>query len=129
MMDTPKAFGEKFFLRNDNGAQLSFQGRMFAESTYFDEQTSTLTRIRLYVADNGDHVYSIVSGAGAGKSRRFYEVTPGREICRISDGVHSLTVPTDMLFASVFGLCGIDPERAEELRPSFEENLPLAAAK
>ncbi|MDR2077238.1 MAG: hypothetical protein LBP61_09985 [Desulfovibrio sp.] len=128
-MDTANAFAEKIFLRSDNGAQLSFQGRMFAESTYFDEQTSSLTRIRLYLTDSGGHVYSIVSGAGAEKSRRFYEVRPGRETCRINDGVHDLTVPTDMLFASVFGLCGIDPARAEELRPSFEENLPLAAAE
>jgi hypothetical protein len=128
-MDTPKTFGEEILLRNDNGAQLSFRGRMFAESTYFDEQTSTLTRIRLYSSDNGGHVYSIVSGAGSGKSRRFYEVSPGREVCRISDGLHHLTVSTDMLFASVFGLCGIDPDRAEELRPAFEENLPLAAAE
>jgi hypothetical protein len=102
---------------------------MFAESSYFDEQSATLTRIRLYVSDTGGHVYSIVSGAGSGKSRRFYEVAPGREVCRISDGLHSLTVSTDMLFASVFGLCGIDPDRAEELRPTFEENLPLAAAE
>jgi hypothetical protein len=128
-MGTPAAFTEKLFLRNDNGAELSFRGRMFAESTYFDEQTSTLTRIRLYAADTGGHVYSIVSGAGEKKSRRFYEVTPGKETCRISDGTHALTVPTDMLFASVFGLCGIDPGRAGDLRSSFEENLPLAAAE
>jgi hypothetical protein len=128
-MDTPNAFAEKVFLHNDNGSQLSFQGRMFAESTYFDEQTSTLTRIRLYVTDNGRHVYSIVSGAGAEKSRRYYEVVPGEESCEISDGVHSLCVPTEMLFASVFGLCGIDPDRAEELRPSFEENLPMVSGE
>lgn len=126
-MDNNNAFTEKIFLHNDNGSKLYFRGRMFSESSYFDEQTSTLTRVRLYATDNGRHVYSIVSGAGAEKSRRYYVVVPGAETCQISDGIHTLTVPTDMLFASVFGLCGIDPERAEELRPSFEENLRLAA--
>ncbi|MDR2162289.1 MAG: hypothetical protein LBO77_09160 [Desulfovibrio sp.] len=128
-MDTTHSFVEKVVLRSDNGSQLQFQGKMFAESSYFDEQTARLTRIRLYVADNGRHVYSIVSGSGEKKNRRHYEVLPGRDSCRISDGVQTLTVPTDMLFASVFGLCGIDPARAEELRPSFEENLRLAAGE
>ena len=126
-MDATNSLAEKILLQNDNGSKLYFRGRMFSESSYFDEQTSTLTRIRLYAIDNGRHVYSIICGAGAAKSRRYYVVTPGKELCQISDGIHSLTVPTEMLFAAVFGLCGIDPEHAEEFRPSFEENLHLAA--
>ncbi len=126
-MDKTNAFAEKIFLHNDNGSKLYFRGRMFSESSYFDELTATLTRVRLYATDNGRHVYSIVSGSGADKSRRYYVVAPGTDTCQISDGIHTLTLPTEMLFSAVFGLCGIDPERAEELRPSFEENLRLAA--
>ena len=126
-MDKTSIFAEKVFLHSDNGSKLYFKGRMFSESSYFDEQTSTLTRVRLYATDDGRHVYSIISGDGAEKSRRYYVVTPGMETCQIGDGIHSLTVPTEMLFAAVFGLCGIDPELAEDMRPSFEENLRLAA--
>jgi hypothetical protein len=32
-------------------------------------------------------------------------------------------LPLDLLFASVFGLCGIDPERADDFKSDFEENL------
>lgn len=120
------AFAEKIVLRNDNGKELAFTGRMFSESSYYDEQTSTLTRMRLYATDDGRHVYSIVSGAGAEKSRRNYIVRPGRDMCEISDGTNpSMVLPTELLFSAVFGLCGIDSDRAEELRPALKETLRL----
>lgn len=115
--------GEKVTLRSDNGATIVFQGYVYSETSFFDEETSTLTRLRLFITDEGKHVYSVVSGAGAGKTRRHYIMVPGEELCEISDGILSITVPTEMLFASVFGLCGIDPSRAEELRPAFEETM------
>ncbi len=127
MNKTIQAFAEKVLLRSDNGSELRFQGRMFSETSSFDEETSSLIRLRLYTDEEGRLVYSIVSGTGAKRSRRHYVVTPGQDMCRISDGISTLNVPTDMLFASVFGLCGIDAECAEELRPSFEENLRLVA--
>ncbi len=120
------ALTEKVFLRSDNGAELYFQGRIFSESSYYDDETATLTRMRLFVADNGSQVYSIVSGSRTNKTRRHYVVTTDGDMCRMSDGIQILTLPVEMLFAAVFGLCGIDPDRAEELRPAFEENLRLA---
>ena len=128
MIKTATALAEKVLLRGDNGAELEFKGRIFSESSYYDEETSTLTRLRLFMDEDGRHVYSIISGSGANKNRRFYIVVPGKDVCEISDGIHTLTVPIDMLFAAVFGLCGIDPSRADELRPSFEEGLSLATA-
>ncbi len=119
--------GERVVLRSDNGAEIEFRGYVYSETSYFDEETSTLTRLRLFLADGGKHVYSIISGSGVGKIRRHYIMTPGEEFCDISDGRNRLTVPTEMLFASVFGLCGIDPSRAEELRPIFEESLRRAS--
>ncbi len=117
------AFEEIIALASDNGAAISFRGRMFSESAYFDDETSTLTRLRLFSCEDGSHVYSIVSGAGAQKSRRHYIVSRSGEMCQVSDGRHTISMPIEMLFASVFGLCGIDPARAEELRPSIEEAL------
>lgn len=123
----PGALTEKMFLRSDNGTELYFRGQLYSESSYYDEETATLTRLRLFITDNGEQVYSIVSGSGAGKTRRHYLVAPEGDLYRISNGVHSLTLSLDMLFASVFGLCGIDPDRAEELKPAFEENLRMLA--
>ena len=37
-----------------------------------------------------------------------------------------MTLPVDLLFTSVFGLCGIDPALAEDLRPVLEEALYAA---
>ncbi len=116
-------FSESVVLQGDNGAKLSFRGRLFSESSYYDEDSSGITRLRLYVTDDGAHVYSIVSGDGESRSRRNYTVRPHGDMCSMSDGRQSLTVPVDLLFASVFGLCGIDPSLAEELRPAFEEAL------
>ena len=120
-----EALTEKIFLRSDNGAELYFRGQLYSESSYYDEETATLTRLRLFVTDTGEQVYSIVSGSGTKKNRRHYLVSAMGQRCRVSDGVQTLILPVEMLFAAVFGLCGIDPDRAEELRPSFEENLRM----
>lgn len=121
----PGAVTEKFFLRSDNGAELYFNGQLYSESSYYDEETATLTRLRLFITDTGEQVYSIVSGSGTDKNRRHYLVSVIDKRCRVSDGIQTLMLPIDMLFAAVFGLCGIDPNRAEELRPAFEENLRM----
>ena len=117
---TTGALTEKIFLRSDNGAELYFCGQLYSESSYYDEETATLTRLRLFITDTGEQVYSIVSGSGTQKHRRHYLVSAMGQRCRVSDGVQTLVLPVEMLFAAVFGLCGIDPERAEELRPAFE---------
>lgn len=122
---TTGALTEKIFLRSDNGAELYFCGQLYSESSYYDEEAATLTRLRLFITDTGEQVYSIVSGSGTQKHRRHYLVSAMGQRCRVSDGVQTLVLPVEMLFAAVFGLCGIDPERAEELRPAFEENLRM----
>lgn len=119
------AYTEKMFLRSDNGAELYFRGKLYSEISYYDEESATLTRLRLFVTESGEQVYSIVSGSGAEKTRRHYIVAQEGEFYRISNGIQTLTLPLELLFAAVFGLCGIDPDRAEELKPGFEENLRM----
>jgi hypothetical protein len=123
------AFTEKIFLRSDNGAELSFCGRLYSESSYYDEESGRMTRWRLFLTDKGEQVYSIVSSAGAQKERRHYIVTRDGDRYRFSNGVQTLSVELETLFAAVFGLCGIDPGRAEELKPAFEENLRMIAGE
>jgi len=120
-----KVHFEPISLTNDNGIEFTFSGRLFSESSYYDEDSMTLTRLRLYLSDQNEQVYSIVSGAGQEKTRRYYVVAQEGELYRISNGAHTLRLPLDLLFASVFGLCGIDPNRAEELKPDFEESLRM----
>ena len=120
-----KVHFEQITLNSDNGVDLQFNGRLFSESSYYDEDSATLTRLRLYLTDSNEQVYSIVSGTGREKTRRHYVVAQEGDLYRISNGVQTLRLPLDILFASVFGLCGIDPDRAEELKPEFEESLRM----
>lgn len=114
---------EEHLLCNDNGTEFRFKGKLFSESSYFDEEISTMTRLRLYVTADSLLVYSIISVAGREKQRRYYTVRVKGESCTMSDGRQTLVLPLDMLFTSVFGLCGIEPTRAEKLRPVIEETL------
>ncbi len=113
-------------LHSDNGASLHFKGRLFSESTCFDDATGALVRLRLFSMQGGGQVYSIITTAGSQKHRRYYVMRPIGELCEVSDGVQTITLPVEMLFNAVFGLCGIDPSQAESLRPSFEESLKSA---
>lgn len=113
-------------LHSDNGASLHFKGRLFSESTCFDDTSGTLIRLRLFSMHGGGQVYSIITTSDTQKNRRYYTMRPVGELCEISDGVQTLTLPVEMLFNSVFGLCGIDPSQAENLRSSFEESLKFA---
>lgn len=113
----------KISLHSDNGAELTFRGRLFSESSHYDEESGVLTRLRLFETDKGEHIYSIISGDGATKTRRHYIIAPEGDLYRISDGIQTLMLPLDLLFTAVLGLCGIDGEKAEELKPVFEENL------
>ncbi len=119
------SYTESIFLRSDNGAELYFRGQLYSESSYLDEERGVLTRLRLFVTDNNEQVFSIISGTGGEKQRRHYIVAPEGEFYRISDGVQTLRLPLEALFAAVFGLCGIDPARAEDLKPAFEESLRM----
>lgn len=118
-----KPSGESFTLYNDNGHELTFSGVIASESSYFDEETCCLTKLRLYVTDDSALVYSIVSGAGDKKLRRFYVIKTDGTLCTMNDGATSIVIPVDMLFTAVFGLCGIAPDRADEIIPVLEKTL------
>lgn len=128
MVETSKSYWESVVLHSDNGRSLHFEGRLFSESSFYDNATKTLTRLRLFAMEDGAQVYSVVSSQGNQKSRRHYILRPHLDVCEISDGAQTLTVPIEMLFASVFGLCGIDPSLAETLRTSFDDTLFAANA-
>lgn len=114
---------DKISLQSDNGSELSFNGRLVSERSLYDEDSGMLTRLRLFATEKNEHVYSIVSGSGANKTRRHYLIALEGEFYRMSDGIQTLLLPPEQLFAAVFGLCGIDPQKAQELIPDFESNL------
>ncbi len=117
---------EEHILHNDAGVEVRFQGKLFSESSYFDEDQGTLTRLKLYVTNDGRQVYSVVSGSNAAKWRRVYVLQVTDDLCHISNGLQEITLRVDMLLAVVFGLCGVEAAQADTLRAFLEDTLKAA---
>lgn len=117
---------EKFVLRNDEGAEFSFRGKIFSETSFYDDDQGSLTRLKLFITDDNRQVYSIVSGTQAAKSRRVYTMTFEGDLCRLGNGLQEITLPVDMLLTVVFGLCGIDPAQGDTVRAFIEDTRKTA---
>lgn len=116
---------ENVNLKHDNGPDLAFSGRLFSECSWYDEDNGVLTRQKLYVTDNNEHVYYIVSGAGASRSRRAYRVSVLGDRCVIHNGATEMTLQFDMLMLAVRGLCGLEADATPTLA-MVEETLKAA---
>ncbi len=118
---------ETISLKHDNGADMQFHGRLFAESSWYDEETETLTRQKLYVTDNNEQVYYIVRGNGPERSRNAYKLAVQGDHCIIQNGATEMVLAFDMLMLAVRGLCGLDAEATPSLC-MVEEMLKAANA-
>jgi len=116
---------EHVTLQLDNGAQMTFSGRQFAGGSWYDEETGELTRQNLYVTEENEHIYSIVTGAGNARSRRAYRVSLQGEQCTINDGRNEMNVDLEMLMLAVRALTGLDKDAAPALE-MVEETLRAA---
>lgn len=115
---------EEILLKNDVGADFIFQGRLYSESSFFDEETGVMTRQRLYVTDQNKQVYSVFTSNGTLKDRRAYMLDVDGDMCRINNGLFDVTVPLDLLMVAVRGLCGIgEKSQGVEFLDTLEETL------
>ena len=126
-MDTTGRAMEDVCLKHDNGADIVFRGRLFAESSWFDEENSTLTRQKLYVTDQHEQVYYIVSGSGSARTRRAYKLSVMGDHCIIHNGATEMVLQFEMLMLAVRGLCGLDANATPSLS-MVEEMLKAANA-
>lgn len=118
---------EEITLKNDVGGDITFMGRLYSESSYYDEETSVVTRQRLYVTDQNQQVYSIVASNGTNKDRRVYKLHMDGEMCRINNGLFDISVQLDLLLTAVKGLCGVkNLAQSEEFLQTLEESLRAA---
>ncbi len=106
---------ENVCLKHDNGSDITFRGRLFAESSWFDEESSTLTRQKLYVTDNHEQVYYIVRGNGPERSRHAYKLAVKGDHCIIQNGATEMVLEFDMLMLAVRQLCGLDADATPSL--------------
>ncbi len=117
---------EDICLKHDNGPDIQFRGRLFAESSWYDEEHGTLTRQKLYVAENNDQVYYIVRGAGQQRARSAYRVSVQGDMCIIRNGATEMALQFDMLMLAVRGLCGLKDAEATPSLEMVEEMLKAA---
>ena len=115
----------RFSLNLDNGAVMEFSGRPFAGGSWYDEETGTLTRQKLYITESGEHVYSIITGQGQRRSRRAYRVSLAGESCTSCDGRTTMALNLEMLMLAVRTLAGM--ERADDLTLDMVEETLRAA--
>lgn len=109
----------------DNGTMMNFTGRVFAESSWYDEDTAVLTQQKLYITDKYEQVYSVVSGSGKQRSRRAYKIVMQGDICHVTNGATQMSLPLDLLMLSVRSLCGLDGDAVPSLE-LVEETLRAA---
>lgn len=122
----PKSM-EDICLKHDNGDDMRFQGRLFSECSSFDEDSGSLVRQQLYVMENGEKVYYIVRGHGAGRTRHAYRLTAQDDYCVINNGKTEITLQFDLLVLAVSALCGLR-DGATPSREIVEEMLKAVNA-
>lgn len=116
---------EQVCLKHDNGADITFQGRLFSECSWYDEESGVLTRQKLYVTEQNEQVYYIVSGSGPERSRRAYRLSVMGDRCIIHNGAAEMVLQFDMLMLAVRGLCGLEADATPTLA-MVEEMLKAA---
>ncbi|MCL1986043.1 MAG: hypothetical protein FWG59_06325 [Betaproteobacteria bacterium] len=116
---------EDVSLKHDNGADIFFRGRLFAECSWYDEESGTLTRQKLYVTDTNEHIYYLVRHSGEERQRRAYRLSVLGDRCVIRNGNAEMVLQFDMLMLAVRSLCGMgaDAESAVEM---VEQTLKAA---
>lgn len=116
---------EELSLRNDGGADITFKGRLFSECSWYDEEAGVLTRQKLFITDNNEQVYYIVTACGTVRSRRAYRLRLEGDQCVIHNGNSEMVVQLELLMLAVRSLCGFDAA-GDHLLASIEETLKAA---
>ena len=93
-------------LRLENGTEMSFRGRLFAEAMWHDGDTETTTHHRLYATETGEHVYALMKSCGRRRACRAYRVSTRGNRCTVWDGRDAAVLPLQALTAAIRLLCG-----------------------
>jgi hypothetical protein len=125
MAETGRIGMEDVSLKHDNGPDIFFRGRLFAECSWYDEEQGTLTRQKLYVTDTHEHIYYMVSHSGDERKRRAYRLSVLGDRCVIHNGNTEMVLQFDMLMLAVRGLCGLNAEAAPAIE-IVEQTLKAA---
>lgn len=105
---------ETIVLDDDKAGPVEFRGHLYAQTSFYDEDTGVLTQQKLYATEEGDQAFSIVSSDGSAKNRRAYVVRREGELCHIQCGERTVSIPYDslMLFTQVLWDIDLDAHSA-----------------
>lgn len=116
---------EAVTLQLDNGSSMVFSGHLYAGGSWYDDESSMLTKQSLYVTSENDHVYSVTTRQGHTRSRRAYRVGMEGDNCTINDGRQEMTIELEMLLLAVSRLAGLDKD-VSALMEDVEDTLRAA---
>ena len=125
MAGTERRSMEEVTLQRDNGPEVFFRGRLFAECSWYDDEQSALTRQKLYVTDSNEHIYHLATHSGEDRLRRAYRLSVLGDRCVIHNGNTEMVLRFDMLMLAVRSLCGLNADAVPPL-DMVEETLKAA---
>jgi len=99
---------ETITLEDDKAGEVTFRGHLYAQTSFYDEDTGVLTQQKLYATEDGHQAFSIVSSDGNAKHRRAYVVRREGELCHIQCGERTVSIPYDSLMLFTHILWDID---------------------
>lgn len=101
-------------LKNDIGPDITFTGSLYAETSFFEDDSETLTRQNLYRTTDGPHAISITSMDEQKRFRRAYLVDRTDDSCTLINGDTEIPMPIELLMTLTRALCSIDRAKQQE---------------
>ncbi len=98
-------------LENDNGGSITFKGVLYAQTSFFEENTGVLTKQELYSTEEGHQAFALISTDGDLKRKSAYIVRRRGEMCVMDNGSQTMSLPYDWLMMFTQALWDIDLER------------------
>lgn len=95
-------------LDNDGGASISFRGALYAQTSFFEENTGVLTKQELYTTEDGDQAFAIIASDGDSKQKSAYLVKRQGDTCVMSNGEQEMSLPYEWLMMYTQALWDID---------------------
>ena len=99
---------ENISLKQDNGSDLNFRGRLFSECSWFEENVNELVKQKLYITEENDQIYYVVRSQGEKKTRHCYRYSVDGETCLVKNGSNTVALPFDQLMLAVQGMIGAE---------------------
>lgn len=118
---------ESVTLANDGKTDFCFTGRLFSECSWFDEESQTMTRQKLFITEKNEQVYYIMTACHGQRSHRAYGLRLCGDRCIMFDGASEITMQLPLLMLAVRSLCGFD-KAGEQVLAHIEETLKAANA-